>query len=244
MRPRRCICALALVGAIAAGGAAAGGWAVRTRSIDLAPLEAWVRGPDLSLRRVDFVGLAALDARALWESTGVARGTPLIDVDPAAVARAIAAHPRVARARAARVPPDRLVIGVTERIPVAVDAGRLAGIDGDGRRFPVSPQELEQLPRLVGNVEAGIAVVEAAAELDIRAGRVDASDPRAIRVELAEPGPALRVARAPRRELQRWLRLRDSGLVARYAPGEIDLRFPGSAVLSSIQVKGGSDGSR
>jgi hypothetical protein len=229
---------------VAAGGAAAGGWAVRTRTLDLDAIHAWVRRPPLQVRHVDFVGLDALEPNALWQRLDVPAHTPLVDLVPAEIAGGLESHPRVADARVSRVPPGRLVIGITERSPVALDADTLEGIDASGARFPVAPREMGGLARLRGDADAALAVIAAAQDLGLELSSVDADDPRSIRVRLARGGPELTLAREPASELLRWLRLRSSGLLARYAPTQVDLRFGGDAVLRNFQIEEGSNGSQ
>jgi hypothetical protein len=237
---------IALGGSLLLGLGALGPRALSESGLDGEALRARLRRPGLELRRVDFVGTRALEPETLWRTTGIAPGRALVDVDPDAVARALAAHPRVARARAARVPPGRLVIGITEREPVAHDAVTLEGIDAEGARFALGAAEREGLPELRGDPAHALRVLAAARELGIALARVDAQE-EAARVEPAGESVSLQLGARPARDLASWLALRESGLLARHRAHEIDLRFEGSAVLRQIETEtegGRKDGSQ
>jgi hypothetical protein len=237
---------LALAALLLVGLGAWGPRALRASGLDGEALRARLRRPGLELRRVDFVGTRALEPEALWRAAGIAPGRALVDVDPEAVERALAAHPRVARARAARVPPGRLVIGITEREPVALDAVTNEGIDAEGARFALGAAEREGLPELRGNPAQALRVLAAARELGIALARVEAQA-EAARVEPAGESVSLQLGSRPERDLASWLALRESGLLARHRAREIDLRFEGSAVLRQIETAtegGRTDGSQ
>jgi len=205
-----------------------------------------LRRPGFELRRVDFVGTHALEPEELLRHADVEPGEALVDVDPAAVAEAVASHPRVASARATRLPPGRLVIGITEREPIARDAATQAGLDREGRAFPLRPEEVDALPLVAGDLPRALGAVSAARELGIDLDRVEAEE-HGSRVVPRGENLSLQLGSEPRRDLSSWLVLRESGLLARHQAREIDLRFEGSAVLRHIQTEnegGTTDGSQ
>jgi cell division protein FtsQ len=83
---------------------------------------AWVlwASPLLAVRTVQIDGAGAVTAADVRQAAGVRTGTPLLRVDVDAAAARVRRVPRVAAAQVARGWPDRVVITVTERRPVAV----------------------------------------------------------------------------------------------------------------------------
>lgn len=78
-----------------------------------------LHSPWLSLHEVEVVGAVRSDPAPLVAAAGVGEGAILIWVDTGAVARSVATDPWVADVRVERVWPDRLVVEVAEREPVA-----------------------------------------------------------------------------------------------------------------------------
>ena len=78
-----------------------------------------LHSPWLSVHEIEIVGAVRSDPAPLIAASGVGEGAILIWVDTAAVARAVGEDPWVADARVDRVWPDRLVVEVLERQPVA-----------------------------------------------------------------------------------------------------------------------------
>ncbi len=216
-------------------------YAASAANVDLPDLRERLQA--LELRTVEFVGLERLDAEALWSRAKLAKGTALIDVDGKQVAARIAGHPRVERCTVLRLPPDRLLIGVRERVPAAVDAETGEGVDARGASFPLVDGEAELLPRVEGSVQVALPLLRAAHELRVRIRSVRARDPRDLRFRSWEDGVDVRVGRDARDSLMSWIRLRDSGLIEVYGAHQVDLRFAGSAVLRDLREKqGGEDG--
>ncbi|WP_104525372.1 cell division protein FtsQ/DivIB [Blastococcus atacamensis] len=94
-------------------------------------------GPVLAVRTVQVDGLGTLTADEVREVAQVPDGAPLLRVDVAAVEDRVAKLPQIRSVQAARGWPDRIVITVAERIPVAVvgTAGRRSLVDADGVLF-------------------------------------------------------------------------------------------------------------
>lgn len=105
----------------------------------LAVTAAWVvwASPVLAVRSVQVDGVATLPADQVREAAGIADGTPLLRVDVAAARARVARLPQVASVEVNRGWPDRVVITVVERVPVAVveEQGRRTLLDAGGVLF-------------------------------------------------------------------------------------------------------------
>ncbi|MDP5184250.1 FtsQ-type POTRA domain-containing protein [Blastococcus sp. BMG 814] len=91
-------------------------------------------GPWLAVRAVQVDGTATLTADRVREVAQVPEGVPLLRVDLDAVEDRVARLPQVRGVEAARGWPDRIVITVAERVPVAVvgSPGRRSLVDAEG----------------------------------------------------------------------------------------------------------------
>ena len=97
--------------------------------------------PIMSARSIVVTGLGAVTQDEVVAATGVAAGTPLLQVDTDAVAERVAGIRRVASARVQRQYPSSLRVTVVERIPIVVrdypDGVHL--FDRDGVDFATAP---------------------------------------------------------------------------------------------------------
>jgi cell division septal protein FtsQ len=209
----------------------AGLWAQHHGYLDTRALRHGLRGERFQLRHVDFVGLSALDPGTLWQFSGVPNGTPLVDIDPEAVVQALSANPRIARVRVARLAPDRLVVGVVERVPVALEMSSGMGLADDGTRFPLEAGEAERLPQVSGDPRRALPVLAAARELGLNVATVDAPRTKNVRMRALGRPTVLVVGRDAQASLTDWRQLADSGLVESTGAREVDLRFRGNPVL-------------
>jgi hypothetical protein len=183
------------------------------------------------LSSVDFAGLDKLTAAELAGSLDLA-SVALIDVDPAQIcSRLLAAHPRIATCSAARMPPARLVVAVTERAPLAAVHGTGTGIDADGTSFVLAPGEETELPRLVGDVPTALRVLRAAIRAGVALGAVDARSPRDVVTQPLGTPARLRIGADVERSLQRWHALLKAMPLAQLGSVEVDARFRGQVVL-------------
>jgi len=93
---------------------------------------AWVlwASPLLAVRTVQVDGVRTLTTAEVRQAAEVRTGTPLLRVDVDAAAARVRRVPQVAAAQVSRGWPDRIVITVTERAPVAV-------VDQDGQQWLV-----------------------------------------------------------------------------------------------------------
>jgi cell division protein FtsQ len=105
----------------------------------LAVTASWVlwASPVLAVRSVQVDGAATLPADQVREAAGIVDGTPLLRVDVDAARSRVARLPQVASVEVTRGWPDRVVITVVERKPVAVveDQGQRTLIDAGGVLF-------------------------------------------------------------------------------------------------------------
>jgi cell division septal protein FtsQ len=199
---------------------------------------------------LEIAGNVHTDPAQLVAASGLGGDFTLADVEPSAVARALEQLPWVRRARAAALLPNRVVVSIEERVPVAV--ARLADgsrwlVDAAGVAFAPAPAETRG-PELLGaesvppppaadpSLAAGVALlaqwnaaglpparaVEVAGELGAALPAVVLAD-RELRVVVGGGDPRERLAR-----LARVLALREPALARAVA---IDLRFPGQGVV-------------
>jgi hypothetical protein len=225
----------------ALGALIVGGFALNTSSGDSSP--GWfakkLRGPRFHLKVVEFLGLEKLEAAALHDRMGLTQSLPLIDLDVDEVAAKVCAHPRIANCIAARIPPDRLVFEIEERMPVARLAGRDAGMDLEGAVFPLVAGEAKTLTELRGNPQWALPLLRAAQAHEMRFSMVEARSAEDVRFQPMGQSVQVRVGAEPDLSLADWLQLSGSDLVRGYAAREVDLRFQGSAVLSDFRKTAG-----
>jgi hypothetical protein len=236
--PRPVLFLLALVAFVFAGL-----WAEHHGYFDLRSVREGLRAERFRLRHVDFVGLAALEPDVLWRSLEIAPGTALVDVDPEVVVQILAKHARIERVRAARLPPDRLLIAVVERVPVALEMKSGLGIGDNGALFPLARGEAAKLPQVSGDAKRALPVLRAARALDVSLATVDAPRAKNVRVRTLGRPTVLVVGRDEAASLADWKQLAGSDLLDSTGAREVDLRFRGSPVLRGIpKPTGGENG--
>jgi hypothetical protein len=216
-------------------------WAQHHGYFELRALREGLRGERFLLRHVDFVGLAALEPDQLWRSLAIEPRTPLVDVDPEVVVQILAKHPRIARARAARLAPDRLLIVVSERVPVALEMKSGLGIAENGAVFPLAKGEAARLPQVSGEAKRALPILLAARALGMSLATVDAPRAKNVRVRALGRPTVLVVGRDERASLHDWQQLAESGLIESTGARVVDLRFRGSPVLRGIPKSTGGE---
>jgi cell division protein FtsQ len=104
--------------------------------------------PVLGVAEVRVAGARLVTPEQVREAAGVARGTPLVRVDPEAVGRRVGRLAPVAQARVTRRWPRALLVTVVERVPAAVvpTGERFAVIDREGVVFDSAAQPPSALP--------------------------------------------------------------------------------------------------
>jgi hypothetical protein len=200
-----------------------------------------LRAIPFRLSSIDFVGLEQLKEANLARSLEL-EPMALIDLNPVHVCeRLLAAQPRVKECSAARMPPDRIVIAVTERKPIAVVAGNGVGIDAAGISFALARGEGAGLPQLSGDVQSALAVLLAAHEMGVALGSIDARRPDDVVALPLGTSARLRIGAEPRRGLQRWLALLQTRSLPELGQSEVDTRFRGQVILRERGTGRGQD---
>ncbi len=204
-----------------------------------------LRSERFRLSRVEFIGLNAVLAEDLLARAEIPKNVPLIDLDLAYICERVKSHPRISDCTATRLFPDRLVLGVEERIPLASVVNKKTGFDVNANLFVLTPEEIERLPQVNGDPQHALPLLALASEFQIEIQSIDARKPDDLRFQPRDRTLEIRVGADPRASLLDWLRLRESGLLQGYAAQEVDLRFPGSTVLRRFQdlTEGEKDGS-
>jgi cell division septal protein FtsQ len=111
-------------------------------------------GGEARLDAISVRGASHLAAAEVAAATGVPRSAALASVDPASIEKRLEDHAWIAEARALRLPTGRLLVGVKEKLPVAVlAAGSPAQsflVDASGAPFAAAEEYPdERLPHIV-----------------------------------------------------------------------------------------------
>lgn len=211
------------------------------------------RRPDLfAVDRFEVRGHQRVSGAQLATIAGLPAGTSLASVDDDALCERLMAHPWIASARLAVIPPDKLLLEVEERVPAAVAqrGEQLWWVDRSGLAFaPLEGARPEALPVLLlaaapdptrpePLLATGVALARYARALDLPVrsvelggggdGGADDAFP-ALRIE----GTSARVVLGPgewEARLRRLVRVLAEVSESRDA-GEIDLRVPEQAIL-------------
>jgi len=198
-------------------------WIVAVSAVLLVVGGAWFasRTSLLDVDQVRVDGATVTPAADITAALALGDGTPMIDVDPGVLAERVEALPLVAEATVTRHWPNRIVVEVTERSPVALamtapDAW--VEVDVDGRVLGPAP-EASPLPRLSGVRAAG----ELATFLDD-----DAAAPIRL-VELAQG--TLDVAGAYWSDGELWLRLHEGPSIRVGTADDLGIKVVAAATL-------------
>ena len=246
--PRRLplIAATTLVLSAGAYGATLGGHWAATEDWIAAQASGTASAFGITVDAVSFEGLAELEEADLLPVVMMARGPLDKPLDVAAVKAALLADPWIANVDVRRLFPNRLVIGIEERVPIALlQEGRLELVDAGGTRLgELDGERFASLP-----VIAGDGAIDATAELKrlMRAASWLPSKPRgAVRVGrrrwnvILQDGSMLRLpARDGGEALARLKALDESGAVLTSAllsgrPIVVDLRFADQVTFSLL----------
>jgi cell division protein FtsQ len=195
----------------------------------------------LVVRSVTVSGTHLLSTGQVTVAAGVPLGTPLLRVDAGAVTRRVEAIPQVASATVTKDWPDRLVIAVTERVPVM--AVRMAGggydlVDQTGVIVRWAQARPAALPLL--NTSLSGAALRGSAEVAAAASVLAELSP-----SLATQVTAVQAAPVAQGTEQVTLDLRDGKTVRWGGPGdaaqknrELAILLPGSARQVDVSVPG------
>jgi cell division protein FtsQ len=204
----------------------------------------------VGVRALALIGSAHTEPKRIAEASGLAAGVPLAQVDAGALAARLEQLPWVASARVARLAPNRVVVGIQERIPVAVavlaDGTRLL-VDAEGTAFAPAPPgtegpELRGLARVPAPpapdpaLAGGVQLLAAWAALglpELRGLEIAGDAPAELPAALLRE-PELRVLIGAGESAAKLERLEEilAGARAELARvAEIDLRFGDQGVL-------------
>lgn len=171
-------------------------WAVGGVVLVLGGLAVWLFyfSTVLAVSGVQVSGADAVSTATITDVAAVPTGRPLATVDLNAIAERVRTVPAVADALVTRDWPDRLVIQVTERVPVVVvtDGNRFELVDATGvsfRSVPTRPAGLPEALVVGARREVTIhSVVTASAalpaEIRARVGSISATSPDSITLNL------------------------------------------------------------
>jgi len=110
---------------------------------------------------IEIQGLRRLTPEQLLQQAGLGPGISLLALKPAQVERNLLAHSWIAQAECTRKWPDRLVLRIKEREPVAlVQLGELLYVDRQGRLFKPSPGDPHDFPVITGLKQEDFAQTE------------------------------------------------------------------------------------
>jgi len=112
------------------------------------------RSEEFLLARVDIRGNVVLTPEEVLEAADLDMGSALLSVGIAGIESTLEAHPRIERAQVTRSLPDRVVIGIGEKLPIALlgtTSGDFVELAGDGTALPtVERSGLVDLPIISG----------------------------------------------------------------------------------------------
>jgi len=124
---------------------------------------------------------------------------------------------------------------VRERQAIARVEVSGGGIDAQGTRFELGPDEGGSLPLLSGDLGAAQEALAQTVEAGLEVSGVHAEKPNDIRIELRGAGLRLRIGDEPELSLARWKRLRARLSLAEIGAREVDTRFRGQVVLRDAE---------
>jgi hypothetical protein len=188
----------------------------------------------LDLDQVVVEGAVHTTADEARFASGLRRGEPMLDIDEAAVDRAVEALPWVLQASVRREWPGRVRIRLIEREPVAVaeaEPGAMALIDNTGRVLEWLPAPPPGLPVLAGLPPAGPPGTTLGAD-----GVATLQVAVALPVELRAYTAGLAPAPGSGGEVE--LRLNPEGMVRLGPPDDLDAKFTAiRAVLAQADLR-------
>ena len=212
----------------------------------------WLAVDSIQIRTISVRGASHLTADRVAEATGVQRGAPLSQVDPDAVEAKLVEHPWIDAAKALRLPTGRLLVRISERVPLASvalgDAGARFAVDASGTPFAeLAEAELTGLPRLApanaiepGQSDEGLAEAvrltrrmrELALPTPDQLSIAADSDAEGFAVRLPGLAPRVVLGRAELDDrLAALARLLEADLPEVNGSERLDLRFAQQAVL-------------
>jgi hypothetical protein len=128
---------------------------------------------------------------------------------------------------------------VGEREPIGRVSGRAEGFDATRARFPLLEGEKDGLVPVRGSPRRAVPLLLAARRRGVELAGVEVRSEEDLRFRVRGSDTVIRADGDADRVLRAWTRLRAAGVVSRYQPEEVDLRFRGSAVLRELRVQRG-----
>ncbi len=197
--------------------------------------------PLFALRTIEVVGTERIDKQQVHAALEDELGTPLVQLDQGRIRRELAAFPLIRSFVVEEVPPDRLVVRVVERQPLAVvQAGDgFDLVDAAGVVVQHSDDRPQGYPLISGEPSPTTAAFRSMAEVLLAlpsdvAGKVDSITARThddVTLTLAGTGQRVLWGSSERSSLKALVL---SDLLAQYGdagPGEYDVSAEGSAVF-------------
>ena len=171
-------------------------WAIGAAALGLGGLIVWLFyfSTALAVEGVRVSGADTVPVATIENVADAPVGTPLAKVDLTSIAERVRTIPAVADAQVTRAWPHKIVIVVTERVPVVVvtDGSRFELVDATGTAFKTVPDRPDGLPeaRVTGTRRdvtiRSVVTVSAALpdELRAEAGSISAASPDSITLNL------------------------------------------------------------
>jgi cell division protein FtsQ len=115
-------------------------------------LWAWLEtSPRFCVRTIEIRGTIRTDQEEIRRLSRLREGMRILEVKPSKVEKEILANCWIRRARVSRRLPDKVIVTVEERIPIAlVNVGRIYYIDDEGVKLPLFPATYSDLPLVSG----------------------------------------------------------------------------------------------
>ncbi len=171
-------------------------WAIGAAALGLGGLIVWLFyfSTALAVEGVRVSGADTVPVATIENVADAPVGTPLAKVDLTSIAERVRTIPAVADAQVTRAWPHKIVIVVTERVPVVVvtDGSRFELVDATGTAFKTVPDRPDGLPeaRVTGTRRdvtiRSVVTVSAALPDELRAetGSISAASPDSITLNL------------------------------------------------------------
>lgn len=196
-------------------------------------------GGGATLAAISVRGAQHLSPEEVARASGVQPGASLAEVDADAAAARLAEHAWIREARALVLPTGRLVLDVTEYLPVAILDGH--AVNAEGVAFaPVPEGELSGLPRLSAppgvDLSGAVALARRLPELGLPApeevGVSAEHDPAGYSLRLPGLAPLVLLGRDDlEAKLANLAELLEADRAELATASRIDLRFRDQAVL-------------